>query len=54
MPGILNPSVYFVRMSRKTTPCEIYVSVKYQSIHDLVVTTPYSDGTGFGSGTGGQ
>ena len=41
-------------MRRKTTPLEIYMSVTYQSIHDLVVNTPYSDGTGFGSGTEGQ
>jgi len=47
-------SVFYTYMRRKTTPLEIYMSVTYQSIHDLVVNTPYSDGTGFGSGTEGQ
>jgi len=41
-------------MRREMTPLESYVSVTYQSIHDLVVNTPYSGGTVFGSGTGGQ
>jgi hypothetical protein len=54
VPCILNPFEYFTRICVRRRPLLKFMSVTYQSIHDLVVNTPYLNGTGFGSGTGGQ